>query len=222
MKKILLCISLCISLCIISSDAIISPEVPGFNLEIPKEYNINYNIETFSEPEDILDNTSNIDYLTVDEYFNMLPTNMQKCFYLDNWEYQKVEYSLGDKFYHNEKQVFGITDFDNHIIYIDNRDEANKSILHEVGHRFQYESYVEGFQSQQFKNLYEEHWAEWYVNYGGNLYNYYTEKEAYAQCYEIYFLSPNILDIDTKIFIADEIERIQKYVYSSDVQKMST
>lgn len=145
---------------------------------------------------------------TVEYYFNLLPDNVKTAFYNDNWTYEKVDYSLGDKYYNGTKQISGITDFDNHIIYIDYRDEVNRSILHEIGHRFEFESRLKGVNSEEFKNLYENHWTEWYTNYGGHINNYKTIKEAYAQCFEIYFISPDCLDSDTYNFILNEISLV--------------
>lgn len=151
-------------------------------------------------------------YHTVDYYFNLLPTEVKNAFYKDDWTYKKVDYSLSEKFYNNKKQVYAITDFDNHIIYVDQSDDSNRTILHEIGHRFEYESYVKGVNSKEFKELYDNHFAEWYLQYGGHIYNYTTEKEAYAQCFEIYFLNRNCLDQDTRKFMSSEIDSIKKSI----------
>ena len=146
---------------------------------------------------------------SVDYYFNKLPEEVQMVFYQDGWTYKKVDYSLGTKYYDDYKDVLGLTDWNNKIIYIGNKETANKSILHEVGHRFQYEPYVKGHNSLEFKDLYDKNWANWYLAYGGSLNNYYSELEAYAQCYEIYFLKPECLDKDTYNFIENEIHLIK-------------
>ena len=168
------------------------------------------------ESSDILDNAeitqeSNI-ILSIDDYFHMLPNKVQTAFYKDNWQYKKVDYSLGERYYNNKMSVFAITNFEEHIIYIDNRDISNKALLHEIGHRFEHESYVKGCNSKEFNNLYIKHWAEWYVNYGGHINNYNTIEEAYAQLYEIYFLNKECLDIDTINFIENELNLIEKSV----------
>lgn len=186
------------------------PEVSGFISGTSKDTNINLYDNKQNESGIIWD----MPELNVDNYFDMFPEEVRQCFYLDGWTYEKSTESLGDIYYDGQKQIFGMTNFDTHTIYIDNRDEANKSILHEVGHRFQYEPYVNGFKSQEFKDLYEEHWAEWYTIYGGNINNYLTEKEAYAHCYEMYFLSD--LDTETKQFIKHEFKLIAEHY-----QKMS-
>lgn len=142
---------------------------------------------------------------TVYEYFNMLPDNIKNAFYNNGWTFEKVDYDLGEHFYNGECTVAGITDFTAHKVYIDDDQDSNRSILHEVGHCFEYAPNVIGVDSKQFKELYDEHWAEWYTNYGGHIKNYDTIDEAYAQCFEIYFMAPECLDEDTRTFIACEI-----------------
>lgn len=212
MKKLLLVmIIVTMSLSACSSE---SSEVSESTSETTAETNIVYHTNTTksSESEQIItEKPGNIaSNHSVDEYFNMLPDAVIAAFYRDNWSYAKVDYSLGDTYYNGTKMISGLTDFDNHIIYIDNRDEVNRSILHEVGHRFEYEPYVKGFQSKEFQELYDSHSSEWYVNYGGHYNNYATAKEAYAQCYEIYFISPDCLDEQTRKFISQEIDSIEK------------
>ena len=147
--------------------------------------------------------------MPVEYYFSKLPENVQTAFYKDGWTYEKVDYSLGDMYYNGKKQISGRIDWDDKIIYIDNRQSANKSILHEVGHRFEYEPYVKGPNSTEFKTLYNNNWSEWYVKYGGHINNYYSLEEAYANLYEIYFLKPNCLDSQTKSFIEQELQSIK-------------
>ena len=146
---------------------------------------------------------------SVDYYFKLLPKNVQEAFYKDDWHYEKVDYDLGQKFYDGTKVIYGLTDFEVKTIYIDDDLVANKVILHEVGHRFEYEPYMQGPYCKEFTNLYNDHWTEWYLNYGGHINNYYTPSEAYAQCYEIYFLRPECLDTDTYDFISQEISKIK-------------
>ena len=191
-----------------------SPEASESPSEAIAETNIIYHTNT-TKPSESKQITSEkpgnlASIYSIDEYFSMLPDAVRTAFYQDNWSYAKVDYSLGDIYYNGTKMISGLTDFDNHAIYIDNRDEVNRSILHEVGHRFEYEPYVKGFQSKEFQELYDGHSSEWYVNYGGHYNNYATAKEAYAQCYEIYFISPECLDEQTRQFISQEIDSIEK------------
>lgn len=142
---------------------------------------------------------------TVDYYFNLFPEPLRLAFFADGWVYEKSSESLGQKFYNGTKSVLATTVFNEKHIYIDTRDCANTAILHEVGHAFEYSWRVKGVRSQEFLDLYNAHWEEWYHNYGMNILNYDTPAEGYAQCYEIYMLKPECLDADTRAFIESEI-----------------
>jgi len=142
---------------------------------------------------------------TVDYYFNLFPEPLRKAFFEDGWVYEKSSESLGQKFYNGTKSVLATTVFNEKHIYIDRRDCANPAILHEVGHAFENSWRVKGVKSQEFLDLYNAHWQEWYHNYGMNILNYDTPVEGYAQCYEIYMLKPECLDADTRAFIESEI-----------------
>lgn len=141
---------------------------------------------------------------TVYEYFDMLPENVKNAFN-KNWTFEKTDYDLGEHFYNGECTVAGITNYNERKVYIDKNPNADRSILHEIGHCFAYYPSLLGPNSNDFEKLYDEHWAEWYTSYGGHIKNYDTVDEAYAQCYEIYFIAPECLDEDTKTFIACEI-----------------
>ncbi len=143
--------------------------------------------------------------LSVDDYFNMFPEAVRNVFVNDGWIYEKIDTSLGKMFYEDGRSVLGITRRADKHIFIDKRDIANKSILHEVGHAFEYSPYVKGANSTEFLSLYNTHWIEWYNNYGMNINNYNTPEEGYAQCWEIYILQPECLDADTRAFIESEI-----------------
>ena len=143
---------------------------------------------------------------TVEDYFCMFPEAVRNAFYEDGWTWEKVDYELGPVF--GFGSILGLTIWAEKQIYIDYKDSANTAILHEVGHAFEYSSHVKGVRSNEFIDLYNEHWEEWWNNYGMHIDNYNTPEEAYAQCWEIYILNPNCLDNETRTFIESEIYNI--------------
>ena len=141
--------------------------------------------------------------LTVEDYFNMFPEAVQNAFYDMGWNWVKTDYDIGEAFGYGS--ILGLTIWAEKQIYINYTDKANAAILHEVGHAFEYSPYVKGVRSQEFLDLYNEHWKEWYYNYGMHINNYNTPEEGYAQCWEIYMLEPWCLDEETRAFIESEI-----------------
>lgn len=150
---------------------------------------------------------------TVETYFNMLPENVRKSFKANGWVYKKVNYNLG-KAKGFGTSILGLTEFYEKVVYIDRREKADSSILHEMGHVFGDHIFWEnqtgtlGCYSKEFISLWESHYLEWHEAYGQSIENYNTLMEGYAQCFEIYILKPECLDEDTRNFIANEIASI--------------
>jgi len=145
---------------------------------------------------------------SINDYFALFPQGVQEAFYLDGWSYEKSAEPLGQKIYHDGRSILGITLYDVRKVWIDVRSAANSAILHEVGHRFAFENYVKGPYSGDFNNLYGLYWQDWYAKYGGSIKNYDTPFEAYAQCYEMYMLRPDIFTQDVKDFMSGEFQGI--------------
>ena len=141
--------------------------------------------------------------LTTEEYFNMFPEAVRNTFYAMGWKWTKTEYDISPVFGYDH--ILGLTVWAEKQIYINNTDNANSSILHEVGHAFEYSPYVKGAKSEEFLSLYNMHWQDWYNSYGMHINNYNTPEEGYAQCWEIFILKPWCLDEETRLFIESEI-----------------
>ncbi len=144
--------------------------------------------------------------MTTENYFNMFPEAVRNAFYADGWTWEKVDYNLGPVY--GFDSILGLTVWGNKQILIDYKDSANSSILHEIGHAFEYSPRVKGVNSTEFLNLYNAHWQEWHNNYGMHINNYNTPEEGYAQCWEIFILKPWCLDDETRAFIESEIYNI--------------
>lgn len=145
---------------------------------------------------------------SINDYFVLFPQGVREAFYLDGWSYEKSAEPLGQKIYHDGSSILGVTLYDAHKVWIDVRGVANSAILHETGHRFAFENYVKGPYSGDFNSLYGLYWQDWYAKYGGSIKNYDTPFEAYAQCYEMYMLRPDILTQDVKDFMSAELQGI--------------
>ena len=141
--------------------------------------------------------------LTAEDYFNMFPEALQNTFYDMGWNWTKTDYDIAPVYGYDS--ILGLTVWAEKQIYVNYTDRANSSILHEVGHAFEYSPYVKGAKSTEFLDLYSAHWEEWMYNYGMHINNYNTPEEGYAQCWEIYILEPWCLDEDTRAFIESEI-----------------
>lgn len=144
--------------------------------------------------------------LSVEDYFNMFPEAVRDTFYNMGWKWTKTDYDIGPVF--GYPQILGITVWADRQIYINYQNSANSSILHEMGHAFEYSSYVKGANSKEFLELYNKNWQSWHNKYGMHINNYNTPEEGYAQCWEIYILKPECLDEETRAFIESEIYNI--------------
>lgn len=176
-------------------------------LDIKKQLSIGschaLDVIPYEEPEEEIEVNVYEYILTVDDYFNMFSDAVKTAFYDMGWDYTKVDYDIGPE--HGFDHILGITIWADKQIYVNYRDSANAAILHEVGHAFEYSPYVKGVKSEEFMNIYQSHWEEWYYNYGMHINNYNTPEEGYAQCWEIYMFKPWCLDEETRLFIESEI-----------------
>ena len=127
----------------------------------------------------------------VTAYYNSMPDNVREYVKNAGWSYEIVSGNLGARY--GYKSILGITIPDEKIVYIDNRDKAETSIIHETGHIIDY-SLNWASNGDAFESIFqfEHNNLPKFMNTHKNNYN--TSVEYFAESFRAYVQYPALLE----------------------------
>lgn len=135
-------------------------------------------------------------------YYEMIPANIRTAFESIGGTVCKSPTQIVlDAF--PGASVLGYINYEEMTIYIDSRDSANSSVVHEMGHwmdNYNTLGYLTLSDSEEWLNLYNTYWTDWYSKCGGSISNYNVPDEGFAECFQIYILKPYILTDDVRTY----------------------
>lgn len=137
----------------------------------------------------IEENVSEKEYENVYSYYSMIPECVRDEFVNDGWTIIISKDNFGKKYGIN-KQISGLTVFDEKIIYIAPR--KPEGILHEIGHFVDWKSGYACEKEIESSGIYAEELDDFLSFHHTNKANYDTPREYFAECYEECFLNPDI------------------------------
>ena len=128
----------------------------------------------------------------VDSYYLLIPENVRIHFNNSGWIMLISKESLGPRVWGQNISVLGTTCYDEHVIYIDNRDKAAPCITHEFGH---YIDYSLGFisESEEFINIYNAERNTFCSVHSTHANNTNTYMEYFAESYQVMLTNPQLL-----------------------------
>lgn len=123
--------------------------------------------------------------------YKTIPENIRNHLESNGWRYICTDRNFGRE---NgfKGSILALTEWKDRIIYIDNRDAAEKSILHEVGHAIDKENLAPSV-SQDFTAIFNSEKCAFCSVWNTNHNNTDTSVEYFAECFYVYFANPEIL-----------------------------
>ncbi len=135
------------------------------------------------------ENVSDKEYENVYSYYSMIPECVRNEFVNDGWTIIISKDNFGKKYGIN-KQISGLTVFDEKIIYIAPR--KPEGILHEMGHYMDWKSSYTCEKEIESSGIYAEELDDFLSFHNTDKANYDTPREYFAECYEECFLNPDV------------------------------
>ena len=125
----------------------------------------------------------------VNNYYMMIPENVRNNFVSAGWTVRVTTQNLGQLYDGTNRSILGLTFFDKKIIYIDDREAAKSSVIHEMGH---YIDYCFGFvsSSNEFVEIYNSEVEVFKTIHTTHSNNIATAKEYFAEAYQVSILRP--------------------------------
>lgn len=85
----------------------------------------------------------------------MIPENIREKFEEDGWKISATTENLGRKYFGKKMSILALTVTDEKAIYIDDREKARYSVIHEMGHFIDFSSgFVSG--TEEFEEIFNE------------------------------------------------------------------
>lgn len=127
----------------------------------------------------------------IEANYKTIPENIRNHLESNGWRYICTDRNFGRE---NgfKGSILALTEWKDRIIYIDNRDAAEKSILHEVGHAIDKENLAPSV-SQDFTAIFNSEKCAFCSVWNTNHNNKDTSVEYFAECFYVYFANPEIL-----------------------------
>lgn len=123
-------------------------------------------------------------------YYGLLPANVRSGFEASGWEILIVSSDLGAMFGYSYT-IKGYCSFTNSKLYIDNRDSAPTSVIHELGHFMDGALAGKPSYTDEFANIHAEEMNAFAAFYDTHPNNYSTTTEYFAESFEAYVLYPD-------------------------------
>lgn len=160
-----------------------------------KEQHVLAQTEVNHESKGVVENTcgaSDSFMNTVNDNFNLLPEKMKNKLKDHGWNFKVVSHSKLKEVSGVERSILGFTEPEDYTVYIDNREAASKTILHESFHALDISCSFSS-KSNEFKAIYEEELEAFRGIHLTNDYNVNTSTEYYAEAGQVYILNPEKL-----------------------------
>lgn len=127
----------------------------------------------------------------IEANYKTIPENIRNHLESNGWRYICTDRNFGRE---NgfKGSILALTEWKDRIIYIDNRDAAEKSILHEVGHAVDKENLAPSV-SQDFTAIFNSEKCAFCSVWNTDHNNTDTSVEYFAECFYVYFANPEIL-----------------------------
>lgn len=127
----------------------------------------------------------------IEANYKTIPENIRHHLESNGWRYICTDRNFGRE---NgfKGSILALTEWKDRIIFIDNRDAAEKSILHEVGHAIDKENLSPSV-SQDFTAIFNSEKCAFCSVWNTNHNNTDTSVEYFAECFYVYFANPEIL-----------------------------
>lgn len=127
----------------------------------------------------------------IEANYKTIPENIRNHLESNGWRYICTDRNFGRE---NgfKGSILALTEWKDRIIYIDNRDAAEKSILHEVGHAVDKENLAPSV-SQDFTAIFNSEKCAFCSVWNTDNNNTDTSVEYFAECFYVYFENPEIL-----------------------------
>lgn len=129
---------------------------------------------------------------TVNDNFNLLPEKMKNKLIDKGWQFKVVSHSKLKEVSGVERSILGFTEPKDYTVYIDNREAASKTILHEAFHALDISCSFDS-KSVEFGAIYEEELQAFRSIHSTSDYNVNTPTEYYAEAGQVYILNPDKL-----------------------------
>lgn len=127
----------------------------------------------------------------IEANYKTIPENIRNHLENKGWRYICTDRNFGKQNGFKDS-ILALTEWKDRIIYIDNRDAAEKSILHEVGHAVDKENLVPSV-SQNFTAIFNSEKCAFCSVWNTDHNNTDTSMEYFAECFYVYFANPEIL-----------------------------
>lgn len=127
----------------------------------------------------------------IEANYKTIPENIRNHLENKGWRYICTDRNFGKQNGFKDS-ILALTEWKDRIIYIDNRDAAEKSILHEVGHAVDKENLAPSV-SQDFTAIFNSEKCAFCSVWNTDHNNTDTSVEYFAECFYVYFANPEIL-----------------------------
>lgn len=136
----------------------------------------------------------------IEANYKTIPENIRNHLESNGWRYICTDRNFGRE---NgfKGSILALTEWKDRIIYIDNRDAAEKSILHEVGHAVDKENLAPSV-SQDFTAIFNSEKCAFCSVWNTDHNNTDTSVEYFAECFYVYFANPEILSASCPVTYA--------------------
>lgn len=129
---------------------------------------------------------------TVNDNLNLLPEKMRNKLIDNGWKFKVVSHSKLKEVSGVDRSILGFTEPKDYTVYIDNREAASKTILHEAYHAIDVSlGYMS--KSNEFEAIYKEELQAFKSIHKTNSYNTNSAVEYFAEAGQVYILNPDKL-----------------------------
>lgn len=126
----------------------------------------------------------------INTYYMMIPENIRNSFVNNGWTLYVTNENFGKKYYGYDISILALTLYYEKVIYIDDREKAVTSVIHEFGH---YIDCVSGFvtNSKEFGEIFLEECETFKTIHSTHSNNTSTPMEYFAEFYQEIILHPD-------------------------------
>lgn len=115
--------------------------------------------------------------------YMLIPENVRERFEEDGWKIYATTENLGQKYYGKKMSILALTVTDEQAIYIDDREKARYSVIHEMGHYIDFSSdFVSG--TEEFEEIFNEEADDFRSFHETHKNNTSTAVEYFAESYQ--------------------------------------
>lgn len=126
-------------------------------------------------------------------YYNMVPSSIRSAFERTDWDWKLYTAGPLKNKYGFSVNVQAVTDWNAHVIYVDQRKSSASAIVHELGHwasafYFTNDGYQSDSSHSEFAHCFTDEWQRVRDYFGGSSANYNTQHEYAAESFSLYIL----------------------------------